>query len=462
MAFDPTIADTRFGCGLSPRIAPPSSVDDMLDGVTGPDAMAAAFPIEGFDDFRQRMVAKQALEKQRRKIRNTPEGQVLTKEIKLLQRDAREESMQWMAAHILRRVNTQTPLRERLVFFWADHFTATGKAGIIRRGTSPYMQSALRPLIAGRFEDLLVAAVTHPLMQQYLDQHISSGPNAPFTQGKPAKRGMNENLAREILELHTLGADGPYTQDDVRELAELLTGLTFDAKSGRKFRKNMAEPGAETVLGQSYGGDGAAHIRDIEAALRDIANHPAVADHMAWKLAVHFLSDQPPPDLVAAVAAAWRESAGDLPTVYAALLNHPAAWTPGRRNVKPPFDFIASACRALDMSAAALTELRENPFRQRFVLPMRHMGHTWQKPDGPDGLPEEDSAWITPQAMAARLQWAVTMPQMLMPALPDPRRFVDVALGPDVPEAVRFAAGAAESVADGVGLVLASPAFQRV
>ncbi len=160
--------------------------------------------------------------------------------------------------------------------------------------------------------------------------------------------------------------------------------------------------------------------------------------------------------------AAYRDSGGTLRAVYATMLAHPSAWRREGGNVKPPFDFIASACRALAVPDHALSDMKESEVRLRFLEPLRLMGHVWQKPDGPDGLEEADSAWITPQGMAARLQWAVTIPQLLLPDLPDPRAFVTVALGPLVTDRVAFAARAAESRADGIGLVLASPAFQRM
>ncbi len=462
MSFDAVLAEKRFGCGLSPRIAPPADVAAMMAGLRAPDVMSERFPIEPFPAFLTRMAEYRQLAKRARKQGETQEGTGLKKQTRLMQREAREAWLHWMAAHISRRVHTESGFRERLEFFWADHFTATGKNALMRRSSSPYMQSALRPRIMGRFEDLLVEAVTHPVMVDYLDQTRSTGPGSPATLKRPDKRGMNENLAREVLELHTLGVGAPYTQNDVRELAELMTGLTFDPQNGRKFVKGWAEPGAETVLGKTYGGTKNATFRDLEAALRDIANHPSVAGHLAWKLAMHFVSDTPDPALVAELEGVWTETSGDLPSVYEALLRHPAAWRPEGANVKQPFDFISSACRALDVPHAALADLSERDFRLRIQRPLMLMGHVWQKPDGPDGLPEEDDAWITPQGIAARLQWAVTMPQIMLDDLPDPRDFVEVALGPDAPEAVRFAASAAESRADGIGLVLASPAFQRM
>ncbi|MBV2359666.1 DUF1800 domain-containing protein [Thalassococcus sp. CAU 1522] len=460
MSFDPTLAEIRFGCGLSPRSAPPGSVRDVLRGLTEPDAMAQRFPIEEFDTFLLRIQDRMQHARIYRQNRETEIGEAARMAMRDINVQARRDSASWMAAMLARRIETGTGLRERLVAFWADHFTATGKSNVIRRGTSPYIESAIRPRIAGSFEDLLIAAVTHPLMVHYLDQTGSVGPNSARSV-ETGTGGLNENLAREVLELHTLGVGGPYTQDDVTELAKLLTGLGLSPKSGRTFRKAFAEPGPETVLGRSYGG-AKPGFRDIEMVLRDLARHPATARHIATKLAVHFVADQPDPALVAALDAAYQRSGGNLLTVYEALLTHPVAWSPVLRNVKPPFDFVASALRALGAPAVRLAALKERPLRLTILHPLALMGQVWQEPDGPDGLPEEDSAWITPQGVAARLQWAIAMPERLVPALPDPRDFVETALGSFASPAVRFAAEAAESRADGIGLVLASPAFQRM
>lgn len=461
MSFDPITAEIRFGCGLSPVVARPSDVGQMLDGLSSPDKMSDWFKIEPFPEFRQRMVQRQALQKKLRQNRGSEEGKALGKQIRLLKKAARQDHFDWLGAHILRRTYSQTPFRERLEGFWADHFTARGKAGVMMRAGSPYTQSALRPNMAGAFEDLLIAAVTHPLMVHYLDQGRSTGPNSIRAQRKPGKFGLNENLAREILELHTLGVDGPYTQTDVRELAELLTGLTHQAKQGRHFQKDMAEPGPETVLGASYGGS-TPNFRDIEAVLRDLARHPATARHMASKLAVHFVSDTPDPGLVDALEQTWRSSDGQLLEVYRTLLEHPAAWKTKAANAKKPFDFMSSAIRALAIRPETLQGFEEKEMRQRIFEPLRLMGHIWQKPDGPDGLDETDGTWLAPQGVAARLQWSVIVPQLLLPRLPDPRQFIETALGGRASEAVRFAASAAESRAEGVGLVLISPAFQRM
>ncbi|KAA8611415.1 DUF1800 domain-containing protein [Salipiger aestuarii] len=456
--FDPLLADIRFGCGLSPLIPPPADAEALLATLNGPDLAAQRFAIEPFDTFRQRIVLFNEQGRIRRANRGTDREMAAKKAMQVMNRQARRAQMTWLGQTLARRGMTAAPLRERLAGFWADHFTTSGKAALMRRAVSPYVEEAIRPHLSGRFEDLLIAAVTHPVMVIYLDQRGSAGPHSP--RGKKGKGGLNENLAREIMELHTLGVGGPYTQTDVRELAELLTGLTFRPTVGRLFRKDMAEPGRETVLGRSYGGR-APGLDDIQAVLRDLARHPATARHLARKLAVHFVSDTPDPGLVGAIEAAFLDSGTDLRAGYAAMLGHPAAWSPVPGNVKPPFDFIASALRALAMPPEAYVALKEKAFRQYIQYPLRLMGHIWEKPVGPDGLPEADSAWISPQGLAARLQWSVSVPQILAGALPDPRDFVDTALGARATPAVQFAARAAESRADGVGLILASPAFQR-
>ena len=462
MPFDPVLAEIRFGCGLSPRLAPPGSVEEMLDGLSDGDPMARRFPVDSYDAFLPRLQQAQALRRTRRELDGSADPEAFLKAVRSMRQEARRAATGWMAAHVLRRIETRTAFRERLEGFWADHFTVAGAGGIAAHAVSTYGESAIRPHLAGRFEELLIAAVTHPVMVQYLDQDRSVGPNSAMARRAPGRHGLNENLAREVLELHTLGVGGPYTQDDVRQLAELLTGLTMTVETGRVFRPGMAEPGIETVLGKPYGDGRTGRLADIEAVLRDLARHEATARHVSGKLAVHFVSDRPDPALVDAMAVAWLDSDGFLPAVYAAMLRHEAAWTPEAGKVKRPFEFVTSACRALTVPPSALADVSEGAFRLRILGPLRLMGHDWQRPRGPDGLEEADAAWITPQGMAARLQWALGVPRLLVPSLPDPRDFVTAALGPRATERTLFAARAAESRADGVGLVLASPAFQRM
>lgn len=458
MPFDPTMAAIRFGVGLSPGVGAPQSVDAMMALLAGPDRAAEAFAIPPFAQaepspatFRLASLA----------VRDAPDDAAKAAAEAArdrLREDGREMVGRNLAMEIGRSVTTEDGLRERLTRFWADHFTVRAVSGVARNLVSPYVEEAIRPNLTGRFGDMLKAAVTHPMMLIYLDQHLSVGPNSRTAER--TGRGLNENLARELLELHTLGVGGRYDQRDVRELAELLTGLTYTARTGFRFRAQNAEPGAETVLGVSYGG-GDPSLDDILRALDDIARHPDTARHIARKLAVHFIGPEPDTDLIDMMAARYLESDGRLLPVYEAMLRHDAAWAPEYRKVKPPLDFIASAMRALGVDPAMIRGASLQDVRRVIYRPMQVMGQTWQAPVGPDGWPEEDEAWVTPQGMAGRITWAMTAPQALLDDLPDPRDFVRVALGPTPPDAVLFAAQAAESRSDGIGVILASAAFQR-
>lgn len=461
MAFNSTFAEIRFGCGLSPRVAAARSVDAMIDRLAGPDVMAARFPIEPFTAFQPKMIELRNLRVAKRK------GTMAPKEAReataTLRRGMRMTHLENLRAWIGRASVTEDGLRERLTYFWADHFTAQGegKGPVMRYTPSAYVEEAIRPRVTGKFRDLLLAAVTHPQMLVYLDQFRSVGPNSTFAKRKgQEKRGLNENLAREVMELHTLGVGGPYAQNDVRQLAELFTGMTFDPKRGFNFNVRRAEPGAETVLGKGYGG-GRAMMQDIHKVLADLARHPDTARHIAWKLAVHFVSDQPDPALTDALAARYMATDGDLLEVTRALLEHPAAWSEERPNIKPPFWFMASGLRALGLSQERLMGWDLRRVAWLIKQPMGRMGQVWEGSPGPDGFPEEDMHWVTPQGMAARLQWAMTAPIALTGKLPDPRKFVVQALGERASDTVRFAARAAENRYEGVALVLASPDFQR-
>jgi len=463
--FDPTLAAIRFGTGLSPRHAPPRDAGAMLAALVGPDGAAQAHPIAPFSTAAPSLRAFRSLSRARRAALGTPQeaaAEAAFQEIRLRARDQRTVHFH---ATLARGIMTPDGFRERLALFWADHFTVRARNAFGGHLVAPYVEEAIRPHLTGRFADMLRAAATHPMMLDYLDQSRSMGPNSPA--GQRQGRGLNENLARELLELHTLGVDGPYGQGDVRQLAALLTGLVHDPDAGFDYRPRMAEPGAETVLGTTY--SARAELATVHAALDDLAAHPATAAHLARKIAVHFVSDDPDPGLVAALRDRYLATGGDLMAVYAALFDHPAAWAPvpvpvpvpGPAKVKPPFAYVQSALRALDVPVARIVALDLAASRRWLMGPLTVMGQSWEEPPGPDGWPEEAEAWVTPQGMAGRIGWAMDVPGALLETLPDPRDFVRTALGEAAPEAVRFAARAAESVAEGIGVILSSPAFNR-
>jgi uncharacterized protein (DUF1800 family) len=195
--------------------------------------------------------------------------------------------------------------------------------------------------------------------------------------------------------------------------------------------------------------------------LQDLALHPVTAAHLARKLVVHFVSDDPNPGLITHVTQAYLRHDGALLPVYQALLEHPAAWQTDHMNIRPPAEFVSTSLRALAVPADAFAPLSERNVNEMFFTPLRAMGQIWQKPSGPDGWPEDDTHWVTPQGLAARLDWAAHTPARLLNELPDPRQLVTDALGPRPPSRVAFAAKAAESRAVAVALILTSPAMQR-
>jgi len=245
----------------------------------------------------------------------------------------------------------------------------------------------------------------------------------------------------------------------VRQFAELLTGFSVDRKTGGfVFRPAIAEPGAERVLDRTYGG-GDPSERHALAALDDLTAHPATARHIAWKLAAHFTADAPDPDLVRHVEGAFRRSQGHLPTVYAALLDHPAAWASFGAKVKQPFDFLVSAYRAAGIHAKEIREDRDRIGR-RSIAALRMMGQPLYDPPAPDGWPEAAEAWITPQGLAARIEVASAIGRKIGGRV-DPRDFLDAALEDSAGADTRFAVGAAAEKWEGIALALASPEFNR-
>ena len=454
MTFDPYLATIRFGMGLALRHPLVQHADDLLAEAASPPA----HKITPFDQQRPTMAALRQANRDRRRATDTDQEEIELAKYREMRRAMAEERDQSMRSHFARAVDAKTGIAERLTAFWADHFTVLPRNGAAYHLISGYVEQAIRPHIMGRFHDMLRAAGLHPMMLLFLEQAQSVGADSVF--GTRRKRGANENLARELMELHSLGVDGPYTQTDVTEFADLLTGLSYVAEKGLRFDTRGAQPGAETVLGVTYSQHDS--LDNIHAALDALADHPATAQHLAYKLAQYFVADSPPDDLVQAMADQYRASDGNLGAMVETMLAHPAAWAGVPARVKPPEHFIASGMRALGVQGIGL--IRSNRSSLRLVLhtPLRVMGQPWQRANGPDGWPEMGTDWITPQAMAGRINWAMQAPRQLMKGrLSDPRDFVTIALGPYASQDVIFAAAAAEGREEGVGIVLASPSFQR-
>lgn len=449
------LAAIRLGFGLSPLMPAPEDASGVLDSVRlacdpGPDGVT-------WDDLRDQS-QRFAEVREARKSGGDAAVQRFRKVNRAMAALPRDD----LRRRLARAVEAPAGFGERLVQFWADHFTIRADGAGNQLMGLLYVDQAIRPHLNGDFADLLIAADTHPMMLRYLNQTSSFGPNSRAARNNPGRAlGLNENLAREMIELHTLGAGADYSQNDVRQLAELLTGLVWRRGDDRRFVPAMAEPGAETVLGRSYGGDEPAEMADIHAVMVDLARHPATAQHMARKLAVHFVSDQPSPELVQDLAAVWRDSGGHLPAVYAALVAHPALARDFRAKARQPFDYLVATTRALGVSGDQIRALPDQQMRRLYMEPMRRMGQAWTRPLGPDGWPEAAGAWITPQGLAARIEWALQAPSRLLSALPDPREMLVTALGTTAGDELVWAVPKAEFVLEGVAIVLASTEFNR-
>lgn len=364
---------------------------------------------------------------------------------------------------------TATGFRERLLRFWSNHFAVSADKRTATLYAAPLEREALRPHATERFADLLLAAERHPAMLRYLDNAQSVGDDsrvarraAQRNQGDdaPRRRGLNENLAREILELHTLGAGSGYTQADVTEFARALTGwgtplargnAAAVATGGDGFAFNAAahEPGVRTVLGQRYAEGGEAQGRDILAAL---AVHPATARHVSTKLARHFVADAPPPALVDAMVKTWADSDGDIARVLAAMVRHDAAWSADARKFRTPDDFAIAALRAGGVDAGVQP--------QQLTGLLQRLGQPAFTPRSPAGFGDGFADWSGPDALWKRVQAAQVIAQRVPAGRIDPLATAADALGAALDADTRGAIARAESEREGLALLFASPAFQ--
>lgn len=361
-------------------------------------------------------------------------------------------------------VSTPNGFSERIVRFWSNHFAISVDKRIAAPYAAPMEREAIRPHAFGTFFDLLLAVERHPGMLLYLDNVQSIGADSRMGERseqraarnpKARKRGLNENLAREIMELHTLGVNAGYTQDDVREFARAITGWGVwsprDGGSPSKqpfvFRATAHEPGARTILGKRYAEGGQAQG---EAVLRMLAMHPATARHLALKLARHFVADTPPPALVERMARAYLASDGALPAMYAAMINDDAAWLPQARKFKNPDDFLLSALRACDLAQPA-----------DVMLALQLQGQLGQpvfQPRSPAGFGDVADDWGGPDALFKRVQAAQALAERAR--VNSPMQLGQSVLGSGLDAATSLALKRAESTQQGVALLLASPAFQ--
>lgn len=451
----PELAAIRLGYGLSPIMPPPADEAAVLADVAATAAIPPAYTTEEARAFAQRFSAA-AKQKHTEKMEGSP-GDLA---VDAVRKDLSVHRAGYLRTRLAACAGAPVGFGERLIQFWSNHFTTALRPVEHQPLIPAFIEQVIRPNIGGTFLQMFTEAETHPAMLIYLDQTSSKGDRS-ISVRRAKKGGLNENLAREMLELHSLGVGAGYTQDDVHQLANLLTGLTYNAAMpDLVFEPRFAQPGAETVLGNSYGGTRRDGLEAIHSAFKDIVNRPETARFIARKLAVHFVADDPDEGLVNDMAAAWGED-GDLPALYAVMVGHPSLGGSLGQKVRQPFDFLAAGLRALGLDSAAINALSDKSARFYLNRAMPLMGQPWLSPAGPDGWPEHPSAWINPQLLAARIDWAMNAPKSLAKPLPDPRAFLRDALGGSAADVLSQAVPRAESQRDGVGIVLASNDFNR-
>ncbi|MES2972150.1 MAG: DUF1800 domain-containing protein [Pseudomonadota bacterium] len=345
-------------------------------------------------------------------------------------------------------IATPAPVAERWVQFWSNHFCVAATKGTMLALVWPHENEAIRPNAFGRFSDLARAAVLHPAMLLYLDNAQSIGPDSRA--GRRREKGLNENLARELLELHTLGVNGGYTQQDVTEAAKLLTGWTVQPQAGGRaeFIALLHQPGTKTVMGKTYPeGPGA-----LDMLLGDLSRHPSCSKFVATKLARHFVTDDPPAALIDAVAARFRASDGDLRAVAATLFGHNLAWKPDHAaKFKRPEECVLSAHRMLKLPVASVAQT---------LAAIEGMGQATGRAPSPQGWPDRTEDWLSPDAVLKRVQWADRFAQTHSGAA-DARALARLTWGADLSSGSQQQIDRAESPAQALALALASPEFQR-
>lgn len=451
------IAANRFGLGIKPgeldRIAAnPQGWLKAQIGNTGDLVRIIPHQLKSSSDML--WVVQQA-----REMRDKdPEKQ------KEINKQARETWMEESYIRFQNAVQTATPFAERLTHFWGNHFTVSGKSKAILSGIiGSFEREAIRPHVFGYFEDMVIAAEQHPAMLQYLDNAQSIGPNSQA--GKRRKRGLNENLAREIMELHTLGVNGGYTQADVIALAKIITGWSLkppkiEGRPGFMFVPQMHEPGVKTLLGRNYGTQGdaaqtAQAINEGVAALRDLARHPATARFVATKLARHFIADTPPQSAIDKLESAFKSSRGHLPTVYKTLVDMPEAWHSDAGKFKPPHDYLISVYRLSGATIGGADAKRR--IQQALVL----FDHQPFMALSPAGWGDTEGEWLSPDSLINRVEWAYSFARQIQNSIPDPTALAQGTIGPVTPATGLTAIAQAPSKADAIALVLASPAMMR-
>ncbi|HEX7761353.1 MAG TPA: DUF1800 family protein [Caulobacteraceae bacterium] len=454
------IAATRFGLGARPGQieACKGDPEGWLTGQIRPagadqpqtNPATAAQRVAEFRDYAQ--------EKRFEKRDGSFDKTNRTDPVKMAARLLRDDAAVDFLARVRLAAATDADFRERWTLFWCNHFTVSATKLATATVVGPFEQEAIRPHVFGRFQDMLLASATHPAMLLYLDQAQSIGPDS-FAAGRMSrngkKAGLNENLAREIMELHTVGVGAGYTQADVTEFARAMTGYSIgglrqdQGEPGRfLFRAGAHEPGSRTVMGKTYSQPDGEQAR---AVMKDLAASPHTARHVAVKLASHFVADDPPPALVARLERSYLDTRGDLAALARTLVASPEAWDSEARKFKTPYEFMVSSWRAAGTAPDSLAG----------VAPvLNSMGQKAFSAPSPKGWPEEAAVWCAPDAIIKRMAWSEGFAAGAIGDR-DPSQLARDALGARLTSLAATAIARAETRPEGLAILLMSPEFQR-
>ena len=350
-------------------------------------------------------------------------------------------------ATLAQRATSDRPFVERLVAFWSNHLCVSAGAKFqVAPLAGAYEREVIRPHVFGKFEEMVLDSARHPAMLFYLDNFQSIGPNSPAARRAQRQRGLNENYARELLELHTLGVNGGYTQADVLQLARLLTGWTLNELEFM-FRPRLHEPGEKTILGKKYGeGED-----DGERAIRSFCRHPSTASFIATKLVTHFVADDPPAAAVASIAKVFRDTEGDLKKVSEALIELPDAWSESSKKFRTPQDWLVATLRVFDI----------RDVNDQTLGALRQLRHPLWAPASPKGFGDLTREWADPDSLLNRAELARTIARRAGPqAGTVAPRLLDVM---DVPANDPVRTMLNDSSIDArerIALAIAGPAFQ--
>jgi uncharacterized protein (DUF1800 family) len=443
------IAFNRFGYGATPALAKLNIQDPkkwLLD------------QLRDYSIQNPKWTSEQALKQifayrhDRKMIQQSAENNKAITSLKAKRREMINSSKKLSAQIILQAIQTEQPLQARLQDFFANHFSLSNTNANMRTIAPTLESEAIAPHLNGYFADMLVSVTRHPAMLYYLNNESSIGPNSALGL-KRQKRGLNENLGREILELHTLGVNGGYTQSDVQALSKSLTGWSIGGRKKREalgfvFKAYAHEPGEKILLGKRYAA--ATRNSDQQAVdmLNSLATHDQTAQHLSYKIAKHFIADSPPQTLVQQMAKRWVDTRGHIPSVMTIMIGHPLSWLPKSSKFKTPREYVISLQRAC--------QLRNT--KPDILKTLEILGQAPYSSGSPAGFSDNAQDWASASALMDRIEWAEHIAGQVKMS---PIEVAMVALGDLLSPSTAQHIMRAESKQQGLAILFMSPEFLR-